>query len=146
MGGFMINASERIVGRSGRGVLLGLGDYKFSISTAAYDSLSRSTSWRWPSQERAGRTPARQFTGKGDDTITLTGVIFAEQGGVGQVEALRKLADTGEPQILVDQLGYIRGKWCIETITETQSSFFSDGVARKQEFSIQMSAYGEDDA
>lgn len=126
-------------------VMLGLGGYKFSISTAAYDALSRSTSWRWPAQERAGRAPARQFTGKGDDTVTLTGIIFAEQGGLGQIEALRKLADTGKPQIMVDQLGFIRGKWCIEQITEKQDSFFSDGVARRQEFSIQLSAYGEDE-
>ncbi len=124
-------------------IMLSLGSYQFSISTAAYDDFSRSTSWRWPAQDRAGRAPARQFTGKGEDTITLSGVIFAEQGGVGQVEALRNVADTGEPQILVDQLGFIRGKWCIENITEKQSGFFSDGVARKQEFTVQLSAYGD---
>ncbi len=125
-------------------VMLALGSFRFSIDTAAYDSLARSTSWSWPSQARAGREPARQFTGRGDDTITLAGVIFTEKAGLDQVKDLREVADEGEALVLIGENGNVHGWWCVENISETQSGFFSDGAPRKQEFTVQMAAYGED--
>lgn len=125
-------------------VMMHLGVFGFSISTAAYDSLKRSTSWNWGSQSRFGRSPSRQYVGKGDDSITIDGTIYTERVGLAQIESMRQLADTGEPQLLVDQYGYIAGKWCIESVDETQSGFFADGAPRKQAFSMKLSAYGED--
>lgn len=127
-----------------KNVMMSLGGFRFSISTAAYDKLARSTDWRWASVNRTGREPARQFTGRGDDKTTLSGVIFTQRAGLKQVETLRELADEGKPLMMVDQYGYVHGKWCIENISETRSGFFADGAARKQEFTIQLAAYGED--
>ena len=125
-------------------VMLSLGSYAFSIDTAAYDQFSRSTAWRWPALARFGRGPTRHYTGKESDSITLEGTIFTERAGLGQIEAMRKLANTGEPQLLVDQYGYIHDKWCIESLTEKKSDFFQDGAPRKQVFTIKLGAYGEE--
>ena len=45
--------------------LMKLGEYTFSIDSAAYQSLSRTTEFRWRSQARVGRLPAQQFIGPG---------------------------------------------------------------------------------
>jgi phage protein U len=69
--------------------LLALGTYRFSIDTAAYQTLKRRQSYRWQSQERLLRSPAQQFVGLGDDTITLAGVIYPHyRGGLGQLNDL----------------------------------------------------------
>ena len=49
--------------------LMKLGEYTFSIDSAAYQSLSRTTEFRWRSQARVGRLPAQQFIGPGRETV-----------------------------------------------------------------------------
>jgi phage protein U len=119
-------------------------EFVFGIKTAAYDRLQRMTSWNWPAQERAGRRPALQYTGPGEDSITLDGTVYTEKAGLGQMDALRAMGDSGQPHIMVDQYGNVLGKWCVLSVKENQSSFFWDGAPRKQEFSVQLTAYGED--
>lgn len=122
----------------------GAAEFVFGIKTAAYDRLQRMTHWNWPAQERAGRSPALQYTGPGEDEITLDGTVYTENAGLGQLNALRSMGDSGQPHILVDQYGNNLGKWCVLSVKENQSGFFWDGAPRKQEFSVNLSAYGED--
>jgi phage protein U len=125
--------------------LLALGDYRFSIDTAAYQTLKRHQSYRWQSQERLLRSPAQQFVGIGEDTITLSGVIYPHyRGGLGQLNDLRQQAATGEPLLLVDGLGFVWGQWVIVSIEETQSHLQSYGMPLKQAFQLQLKHYGDD--
>lgn len=125
--------------RLGATVMMQLGSFQFSLATAAFQDLRRSTEYRWPSQDRMGKAPALQFTGPGADTITLSGVIFPEfRGGSRQVDAMRALAAKGQPQLLVDGFGRMMGKWVIESIQEEQSTFAAFGQARKQTFTMQL--------
>lgn len=126
-------------------VMMTLGDFRFSLDTAAYKRLRRTVEYRWAAQERAGRRPARQFTGIGNETVELEGVIYPHyRGGLGQLEAMRALAGQGSPQILTDGTGKVWGKFCIERIEEIQTLFFGDGTPRKQEFRLSLGHYGED--
>ena len=126
-------------------VQLALGTFRFSMATAAYQSLRRAAEYRWPAQERYGRAPARQFVGPGSETLELEGVVYpTHQGGVGQVASLRALAGTGEPLDLSDGLGATWGQWVIERVEETQSVFFADGRPRKVEFRLALARYGEE--
>lgn len=122
-----------------------LGVFKFSIDTAAYDKFNRSTKYRWAVQNRVGTSPAKQFVGKGEDTITLSGVIYPEhKGGLGQIEKIRQIAGRGKALALFfsfDGLATVNGLWCIESITEGQQYFHRNGQPRKQEFTIQISGY-----
>lgn len=123
-------------------VMMQLGSYQFSINTAAYQSLQRSTEYRWAQQETYGVLPTLQHTGPGAESITLQGVIFGEfKGGTGQPEALRRLAAQGLPQQMVSGEGDIMGLWVIEKVTETQSTFAVAGLPRQQEFSLQLKRY-----
>jgi hypothetical protein len=125
--------------------MLALGPFRFAMDTAAYQSLRRSVEYRWPSQARFGRRPARQFVGIGDETINSQGIIYPEfKGGLKQLDTMRDLAGQGKAQILTDGTGKVWGKWCIISVKETQTLFFADGTPRKQEFSLQLGYYGED--
>lgn len=136
-------ASEKA--RKSARVMWMLGEFIFSRDTAAPQSLRRSSAFTWASQERFGRDPALQFTGPGADTIDLDGVIYPHyRGGLGQVDAMRKLAGKGRPQILVDGRGVVYGRWSILGVEETGSVFMSNGTPRKIEFRISLQRYGED--
>ena len=127
-------------------VLLKLGDYKFSVSTATYQELKRSTEFRWASADRLGRTPALQYVGPGQDQITLSGVIYPEFfSGPNQIEQMRNKAAQGRPLLLVDGLGHLHGYYAIKQIEETQSYIDKKGVPLKQTFTLSLLYYGEDD-
>lgn len=126
----------------GAPIMLQLGAFQFGVNTAAYQSLKRSSEWRWPSQDRFGNPPALQYVGQGADSITLPGVIYPEwRGSGGQLDNLRAMAETGEPQKMIDGNGSILGDWVIERIEENQSVFAAGGSPRKQEFTIQLRRY-----
>ncbi len=125
--------------------LMALGDYRFSGRTAAYDELERSTAYRWQAQDRLGERPAQQYLGIGAEEISLRGVIYPHhRGGLGQIEAMRSEAGRGEPLMLTGADGYVRGKWCIARIEESQRLFHVDGSPRQVEFRLRLVRYGAD--
>lgn len=128
-------------------VMMTLGSFQFSIDTAAYQSLKRETSWRWQKQERIGRDAANQYVGPGNDKVTMQGVIYPHyRGGIGQLNAMRDVADQGEELRLVDGEGFVLGSYVIVRITENQAVFAARGIPKKQEFTIELALYGEDGA
>ncbi|EGG94654.1 hypothetical protein IMCC1989_2526 [gamma proteobacterium IMCC1989] len=120
-------------------MMLSLGNYRFSLDTAAYQSKSRTTSYRWSKQNRLGGNPALQFLGPDEDNITLPGIIYPHyKGGFGQLDAMRKEADKGEPLLLITGKGVVLGHWAIKSITENEDTFEKDGTSKKIEFSIEI--------
>lgn len=123
-------------------VMMQLGAMPFSIDTAAYQRLSRTTEYRWVRQSRIGAEDALQFVGVGPDTIELDGVIYPQfRGGPIQVELLRTLGAGRKPLLLVAGTGFVLGQWVIETVTEGQTIFAALGLPQRQEFSISMGKY-----
>lgn len=112
------------------------GMFVFSIPTATYQQLQRTTSWRHVSNSRVGDMPAYQFTGKGEDVITLDGSIVPEFGSQISLTALRLMGDTGKSFPLIAGNGKIYGLWVLKSVNETQSYFFKDGTPRKIEFTL----------
>ena len=126
-------------------VLLQLGDYQFSVGTAAHQSIARKHEWRWAQIERLGRAPAQQYMGPGAETISLQGTLYPEfAGGDDQVAAMREQADRGEPLLLVDHFGNVLGFYCIKSVAVTGTALDPKGLPRRIEFSIELVGYGED--
>lgn len=122
--------------------MMRLGPFSFGINTAAYQDLKRTAEYKWPAQERFGQDDALQYTGPGAETITLSGVILtAYRGGTGQLNRLRALGATGQPQLLISGLGAIMGRWVIERVEEGQTVFAAAGHPRRQEFTVQLRKY-----
>lgn len=126
-------------------MMLALGMFVFSLSTLAYQELQRQTEWRHPSSSRVGSAPARQFIGRGDDSITLPGIIFPELAGTTlSLDALRLMANTGKAWPMIEGTGRIYGLWVIESLSETKTVFFRDGTARRIEFTLSLKRIDDD--
>lgn len=127
-------------------IMMGLGEYRFSLETATYNALEKVHSWRWTKVERAGRKPAYQFGGADSDTIEMSGKIFPFfKGGQKQIDHMKVEGDKGTPLILVDGLGQIWGKFCLTRVSAKTSKFIKNGLPQKIEFSISLVEYGEDE-
>lgn len=119
--------------------LMAFGMFVFGLETAAYQDFQRQTEWRHGSTSRIGTNPARQYLGRGDETITLQGVLLpALAGTVLSLDTLRTMADTGKAYPLIEGTGRIYGVWVIDSLTEGRTIFFSDGAARRIEFSLSL--------
>lgn len=118
-------------------MLMALDQFVFSIGTLAHQELQRKTSWRHASNARVNARPAHQFVGPGDDTITISGVLYPELAGkLSSLDSLRAMGDRGEAYVLVDGTGGIFGAYLIQDVDETRSYFDRDGKPRKVDFSI----------
>lgn len=125
--------------------MMGLGDFRFSIDTAAYQSFRRRLTVRQEEIPRSGREPKIQHTGRSAERITMSGVIYPTySGGIDQVPLMREIAKDGKPLMMVAGTGDILGLWSITSVEETQKVFFKDGVPKKVNFSISLVEYGED--
>lgn len=119
--------------------------YYFNLDTAAFDSLRRSTAYRWASQERLTRRSAQQAVGMGDEKITLKGDIFpGYRGGLGQLNTLRSIGSQLKPVTLTTGYGVVLGTWCLTTVDEDQSALMQGGIPRKQAFTLEFVRYGDD--
>ena len=125
-------------------MMMALGMFVFSLPTLAYQELQRKTDWKHPTTARVGARNARQFTGKGDDTFTLSGWFAPElTGSVYSLDALRMMADTGKAWILIQGTGRILGSFIIASMTEGRTVLGQDGDAAKIEFSITLERVDE---
>lgn len=125
--------------------MMGLGNYRFSLNTSAYQQFRRSIEYRWQSQERQQNNPAMQYLGHGMEQIDLEGTIYPEfRGGLDQIEDMKGAADKGEPLLLIDGMGSIWGRWVITRLEENREVFLKGGIPRKINFRMSISKYGED--
>jgi phage protein U len=119
--------------------------YYFNLDTAAFDELSRSTEFRWASQERLSRRPAQQAIGMGEEKLTLKGTIYPGfKGGIKQLDTLRTIGARLQPLTLTTGYGEVIGTWCLKTIAEEQGAFLHGGIPRKQGFTLEFWRYGDD--
>lgn len=125
-------------------MMMTLGFFVFSRLTVPYQTSQHDMVWRHPTNSRVGARPSAQFLGVGDETLTLSGVLMPEiTGGELSLEALRKMADTGKAYPLIEGRGTVTGFFVIEKISKGRSEFFSDGAARKIEFTIELKRVDE---
>jgi hypothetical protein len=112
-------------------VMLALGSYRFSLSTAAYQELERSAQWRWPAQEVLRALPVRQWVGPGNRTIKLSGLVLPHYKGllglpnllsrlpllmevVGQVAQIQSILQRTDLDLPV--LGERAGRWQLDAL------------------------------
>jgi phage protein U len=126
------------------GTLIILGPFRFSLGSAAYDSLSRKSAWDWKEVDRVGSMPALQYTGPRNDTITIEGrIIPGFTGGVEQVARMRLMGDLGLPLPMVDGTGRVHGLWVIESVEDTGTRHFKDGYPRMVTFNVGLKKYDD---
>lgn len=119
--------------------LAALGLFVFSMDTALFDKLDRDRAWRHERTARFGARAASQFTGPGEDAVTLSGVLVPEIAGqYSAMETIAEMADTGEAWPLMNGRGQVLGIYTIDRLTERRSNLVDDGSARRNEFVIEL--------
>ncbi|MFQ6249912.1 phage tail protein [Yersinia enterocolitica] len=125
-------------------MMLTLGLFVFQLQTVPYRSLQRNIDYRWPSNNRIGLRPARQFLGIGEEKMTLSGVLLPEiTGGKMSLLTLEKMAEQGKAWPLLEGSGTLYGMYVVNSVSMTHSYFFADGSARRIEFSLTLSRVDE---
>ncbi len=115
------------------------GFFTFGLSSAAYQELQRSATWKLPKNTRVGKRDGVQFIGPGTETITLTGELRPEiTGGRSSIELVRRMADLGEAWPLIERTGKFYGLFTCDGIDDSMSDFFDDGMPRKIDFTIKL--------
>lgn len=124
-------------------MMLSLGNFQFSVDTAAYGDLALKAEYPWATVDRLQNTPQHQAMGKETRSITLSGTVYPSYLGTGteQIEELREAAAEMKPQYLMAGNGRYFGRWIVKSISQTDSTFFEDGVPQKQEFSLELERF-----
>lgn len=120
-------------------MLMSLGLFVFSLETAPFKTLKRSTSQRWAKHERTGKGPAYQYTGQGEDKISIDGTLAPDiTGGTGNLDKLRKMAAQGKSWIMTAGTGEVMGSWIIESVDENRIHLAANGTPRVIDFSLSL--------
>ena len=123
-------------------MMLALGDFRFSINTAAYQQLKQTSTYNWHTQNTIGGPPIHQCTGIAPETIDLEGVIYPHyKGGLHHIQNMRNQANRMQPLTMVSGNGDVLGRWVIKQVEETSSNFTSNGKAQKLTFRLQLEKF-----
>lgn len=121
-------------------MLAALGMFVFETDSALFDKIARARDWRHERTDRFGARAASQFTGPGEDRITLSGILVPEIGGdFWAIETLAQMADEGEAYPLMDGLGNVLGAFTIDRISEEKGNLIDTGMQRRNDFTIELS-------
>ncbi|TCQ85735.1 MULTISPECIES: phage tail protein [Rahnella] len=125
-------------------MMLTLGLFVFQLQTVPYQSLQRDVDYRWPANNRVGLRPLPQFLGVNEEKITLSGVLMPEiTGGKLSLMALNLMADEGKAWPLLEGSGTIYGMFVVKSVSETHTEHFSNGAARRIEFTLTLTRVDE---
>jgi hypothetical protein len=126
-------------------MMMTFGLFVFSLSTTAYQQLQQSIEWRHVKNERVNRSASRQYTGAGDNKITLNGTLYPEiTGGNLSLAALTTTGFAGKPWPLIEGSGTIYGMFVLTGIQTGHTEFDRYGNARKIEFTLSLERADED--
>ena len=127
-------------------MLMAIGMFIFDLPTLAHNELQRKASWVHARSARVGARDITQFVGPGEETINLSGSVYAEiTDGAVSIDDLRTMAASGEAWPLLDGTGLKFGDFVIEAIDERHSYLMLDGRAQRIDFAIDLLRIADDD-
>jgi phage protein U len=122
--------------------------------TPNFETLQRDAQFTWVSNDRLSRDPAMQFTGPGEENISIDGRMYPYHfGGLSTIQRLRDAGRAGKPYILVrfypltNPAGYgseVIGNFVIKRVRTVESKIGALGIAHKIDFTLELTRYGDD--
>jgi uncharacterized protein len=124
------------------------------VDTPNFETIQRDVQFTWTSADRLSRDPAMQFTGPGEDNISIDGRMFPYHfGGLSTLDRMRKAGRAGKPMVMVrfypltDPNGYgseVIGNYVIKRVRTVESKIGAIGIAHKVDFTMELQRYGDD--
>lgn len=128
--------------------LLALGNHMFEIAPLNFQKLDRETEAKWPAIARFGGRPGRQFTGYGEDPITISGLLYPDElGGRDEFEAIRVTQAAAMPVMMLGWAGEtglaarVFGRVVILKVRDSQTIINAAGLGRKLSFDIEVAPF-----
>ncbi len=127
-------------------MILALGQFIFSTDTMTFAELQRKRSWSLASNTIAGGRDTYQYTGVGEETISIPFMIYQEHGfGHRQsVDDLAEMAATGAGYVLIDGTGYIYGVFAIGSIDDNNTHLNQQGSPHKVDGTLNLIRVDDD--
>lgn len=92
-----------------------------------------------------GAQQPREFVGASDRSFSLSGDLFpyaaaraGQDTGLDDIETLRGIATSGDPQILVRGDGENLGWFLVEKVTQTATALSATGIGRKIGYTVKL--------
>lgn len=119
--------------------LAALGLFVFELASFPFEELGRRSDYGYASSERVGARDALQFTGPGEDRLSIRGRLCPEAAGsYGAIDTLRAMAELADDYAFVDGDGFILGYFVIIGLDEGQKYFLDNGTPRMIDFAIEL--------
>ena len=119
--------------------LVAIGMFVFGVDGPTFEELERRVDWKWEASPRYGERDALQFTGPGEDKISISGLLVPEiAGAYSDIEKLREMGDSGEVQDVVLGTGKVLGQYVIKAVDDRQQYFLAGGVPRQVDFAVDL--------
>ncbi|AXS39280.1 phage tail protein [Breoghania sp. L-A4] len=120
----------------------GAGAFAFQALGFSYTDVARRLSTPWAKVAVAQRLDAQQWTGPGEDEVSIKGVLFPEEfGGGASLDGLRAAALVGVPLMLVSLGGRVFGYHTIQGIDEDRGFHDAFGAPRRNAYVIKLLRY-----
>lgn len=132
--------------------VLAIGPHIFATLPLSLQKIEEKTVANWPAVNRFGVGPARQFTGRGEDEISIEGLYFDhEWGGHADYMALKATQAAGQP---VELIGWaagglaasVFGTVVILEVGATHEHIDFSGIGRKVSFTVKLAPFGGENA
>ena len=117
-------------------MLVRLGNFTFAVSSLAYQNLTKNFNWRWDTINVINDRQAVQYSGEGDETMSLQGVAYPVHNTLTPQTSLLAEANRKEPLIMVSATGDVLGKYVIESVNFTETNFHVSGLPHHVDFTI----------
>lgn len=130
------------------------------VASPGFNSLTRDTNASWVAQGRLGRDPAFQWTGSGEETITVEGRLYPHMfGGLKTMDRLREgtkgqrfiltkytveASNDANTDAYIYKQDVIPGPWGIRRVRQGDVRIGSHGVPLVVEFSVELVMIGAD--
>ncbi|WP_336488276.1 phage tail protein [Methylobacterium nigriterrae] len=122
-----------------------------TISRRPYniEEWSREASASWAKKELLGRRPEREFTGEGEETLTLKGTLHPFNrnaiGGLSSIELAHSLRRSGQAVFVTRGDGTVYGFFAIESVQERHAEIgpHTGGVGQKIEHELKLVPVGQ---
>ncbi|MBN8533828.1 MAG: phage tail protein [Rhizobiales bacterium] len=127
---------------------LALGPNIFQCLPMTLSKLTRDTKSNWAPIARFGGDVARQFTGHGEHTFKLEGLVYNSHfGGFDQYEGLRATQLAAQPVPLIGMsagfAGTVFGLVVILHVSDTQEYLDPEtGIGKKLVFEVEVAPFG----
>lgn len=130
--------------------MLGISDFSFSVANDTdFHQFTRTAESGLAQQNRGGKAPTTQWTGRPLQTININGQILGKTGGA-VLDKLRQFINAG-PQTLTmsgvrDKQNALSGsrflgQWNVMRVVETGTRLIDNGTALKTEFTVDLQEY-----